>query len=322
MKDFTRRDAPFCHGGNREESVCYANAGDYTLSLNGNKLLNQSKTADEYLVYVKEGDIITVTYRKPAYNPSEGSNAARFTSIPVQLTGTEAHYGWTADSTYPFYVGDNGTLMSSNKTNNTTSSVTFEIYESGTLTFDYEVSSEGPDYFRVYVNSTRRDSYSGTRSGTLTYSLSAGDEVRLSYSKDGSISTGDDRVRISGFEFVASGFSVTNDSRYPFTYNSSSDSYTSTNKSDGTTSTLTLNVTKSGQLRFDWAVSSESSYDKLIVKKNNGSTALLTKSGVESGNYACSVVAGDVITFAYQKDSSQSSNDDEIIISNIGIFAE
>ena len=316
------------------DCACDANAGDYTLSLNGNKLLNQSKTVDEYLVYVKEGDIITVTYRKPAYNPSEGSNAARFTSIPVQLTGTEAHYGWTADSTYPFYVGDNGTLMSSNKTNNTTSSVTFEIYESGTLTFNYEVSSEGPDYFRVYVNGTRRDSYSGTRSGTLTYSLSAGDEVRLSYSKDGSISTGDDRVRISGFEFVASGtgvvpgdeltdaFSVTNDSRYPFTYNSSSDSYTSTNKSDGTTSTLTLNVTKSGQLRFDWAVSSESSYDKLIVKKNNGSTALLTKSGVENGNYACSVVAGDVITFAYQKDSSQSRNDDEIIISNIGIFAE
>lgn len=316
------------------DCACDANAGDYTLSLNGNKLLNQSKTADEYLVYVKEGDIITVTYRKPAYNPSEGSNAARFTSIPVQLTGTEAHYGWTADSTYPFYVGDNGTLMSSNKTNNTTSSVTFEIYESGTLTFDYEVSSEGPDYFRVYVNGTRRDSYSGTRSGTLTYSLSAGDEVRLSYSKDGSISTGDDRVRISGFEFVASGtgvvpgdeltdaFSVTNDSRYPFTYNSSSDSYTSTNKSDSTTSTLTLNVTKSGQLRFDWAVSSESSYDKLIVKKNNGTTALLTKSGQYNGNYTCSVVAGDVITFAYQKDSSQSRNDDEIIISNIGIFAE
>ena len=94
--------------------------------------------------------------------------------------------------------------------------------------------------------------------------------------------------------------------------------WTSTNKADSSTSSETYTFTaKDGVvLSFDWWVSSESGYDKLIVTLD-GST-ILEKSGNLSGTYSNAVSQGEhTLIVKYTKDSSQSSGSDQAKVSNI-----
>ena len=54
----------------------------------------------------------------------------------------------------------------------------------------------------VYVNGSSQLTKSGSESGTVTYSVSVGDYITITYSKDGSAHSGNDIVVISNIEFA------------------------------------------------------------------------------------------------------------------------
>ena len=96
-------------------------------------------------------------------------------------------------------------------------------------------------------------------------------------------------------------------------------SWTSTNKSDNTSSqnTYTINLKAGDVLKFDWSVSSESGYDWLIVTLDG--TEIVKESGNLSGSYVKTFDTAGTYTLVveYTKDDSQSSGNDECTISNI-----
>ena len=103
--------------------------------------------------------------------------------------------------------------------------------------------------------------------------------------------------------------------------------YTSGNKGvDSSTSTATFKFTTSsaGVLTFDYSVSSETNYDKLTIKINNGSTdttLVNAISGTLNGSKEYNLVANTsyTLTASYTKDSSSANGSDQATISNITI---
>ena len=97
------------------------------------------------------------------------------------------------------------------------------------------------------------------------------------------------------------------------------DAWTSTNKSNSTTSqtSYTLNVAAGNILKFDWSVSSESNYDWLIITLDG--TEIVKKSGTLSGSYekTFDTSGSHTLVVRYTKDGSQSSGNDEGKIYNI-----
>ena len=97
------------------------------------------------------------------------------------------------------------------------------------------------------------------------------------------------------------------------------DAWTSTNKSDGSTSqtSYTLNVEAGNVLKFDWSVSSESGWDFLVISLDG--TEILKKSGILSGSYekTFDTAGSHTLVVQYTKDSSQSKNNDEGKIYNV-----
>ena len=98
--------------------------------------------------------------------------------------------------------------------------------------------------------------------------------------------------------------------------------WTSTNHSNSSTSseTYTFTATEGATLSFDWWVSSESGYDKLIVMLDG--TTILEKSGSQSGTYNNAISQGEhTLVVRYTKDSSDSSGSDQASVSNIVVSA-
>lgn len=96
--------------------------------------------------------------------------------------------------------------------------------------------------------------------------------------------------------------------------------WTSTNagKSSSTSShTYTIEHTAGQTLSFDWTVSSESSYDFLIVTLDG--TQVLKQSGVLSGTYTKTFTTNSTSTLvvSYKKDGSVNKNDDKATIKNM-----
>ena len=104
-----------------------------------------------------------------------------------------------------------------------------------------------------------------------------------------------------------SNVSMTNDSTYPFALRNGI--YESTNKGDGTSSTFTLTASTYIEFTLRYFVSSESSYDKLIIAKNG--TEIVTTSGSPGwAERTLTMSAGEVMTISYRKDSSASRGED------------
>ena len=76
--------------------------------------------------------------------------------------------------------------------------LTVEMPRSGTVTFDYVVSSEdGYDFLRFFIDDALVESWSGEVSGTFSAELSVGSHVLTwLYAKDISLSEGDDSARV------------------------------------------------------------------------------------------------------------------------------
>ena len=109
----------------------------------------------------------------------------------------------------------------------------------------------------------------------------------------------------------------TEDTSAPLTF----DDWTSTNTAPSSVSSKTYTFTVQGEvtLSFDWWVSSESGYDKLIVTLDE--TAILEKSGDSySGTFTKTVGSGShTLVVKYSKDNSGSSGYDKAKVSNIKV---
>ncbi len=101
------------------------------------------------------------------------------------------------DSSYPWTITNNSSAVSTNKLNNSSSTLILTFGVSGKIRIKYKTSSEANyDKLTITHNSTTMGPYSGTSQSTFTtladITFSSGDTIKFTYSKDGSQSSGSD----------------------------------------------------------------------------------------------------------------------------------
>ena len=110
---------------------------------------------------------------------------------------------------------------------------------------------------------------------------------------------------------------ISNDATYPYTFDSTSKTWVSTNKTNSATGTITFTVATAGDYYLSYVMSSESGCDKAKFYKNG--TAIGDSngySGTVSGAVALSgLTTSDEIKVEYTKDSSSSSGSDTVTFS-------
>ena len=125
-----------------------------------------------------------------------------------------------------------------------------------------------------------------------------------------------DEVQISPIE-QSSYANISNDATYPYTFDSTSKTWVSTNKTDSKTGTITFTVETAGDYYLSYSVSSEANYDKAKFYKNE--TVIGDSngySGTVSGTIALTgLTTSDVIKVEYTKDSSGASGSDTVTFS-------
>ena len=301
-------------------------------------------------------------FKDEAGNVSSTSATVTVTSIGFSVNENFADTTYDSNLTvagsgsYPWIVS-NGQFQSNNKgVNNSTSTSTIQFTPTSNaiLSFDYGVSSES-NYDKLTITLSRSsgssttlvNAISGTNTGKISsIKLSSGVTytLTLSYSKDGSASSGSDIGYIDNLVIApnTNSFSVSEDfsdttydsnltvagsGSYPWIV--SNGQFQSTNQNvDSSTSTSTIRFTPTvdATLSFDYGVSSESNYDKLTItlSNNSGSSTTLVDaiSGSSSGTKSdIALTAGFTytLTLSYSKDSSQSRGSDIGYIDNLTI---
>ncbi|MDD5865920.1 MAG: hypothetical protein PUD07_05550 [bacterium] len=107
---------------------------------------------------------------------------------------------------------------------------------------------------------------------------------------------------------------LSNDANYPYTFDSTNKTWTSTNKTNGATGTITFTVAEAGDYILTYTVSSEANFDKAIFYKDG--TELGTYSGSVSGTITLEgLTTSNVIKVEYTKDSSGASGNDNVVFS-------
>lgn len=120
---------------------------------------------------------------------------------------------------------------------------------------------------------------------------------------------------------MGSGYKIYNNCSYPFSVSThtgtNTDIYTSTNKSNSSSSYFIISAEKTGVLSFNYNVSTESGYDIMYVTKNG--INLYSFSGNRQNSVSINVTKGDVIEITYTKDYSGYDGSDKIQIYNINL---
>ena len=110
---------------------------------------------------------------------------------------------------------------------------------------------------------------------------------------------------------------ISNDATYPYTFDSTSKTWVSTNKTDKATGTITFTVASTGDYYLSYAVSSEAGCD--IAKFYKNGTPLGDSngySGTVSGTIALTgLTTSDVIKVEYTKDSGDARGSDTVTFS-------
>ena len=107
---------------------------------------------------------------------------------------------------------------------------------------------------------------------------------------------------------------VENDATYPYTFDSTTKAWTSTNKTDSKTGTITFSVATDGDYALSYVMSSERNYDKALFYKNG--TKLEEHSGNEEGQIILNgLMTSDVIKVEYTKNRSGSRGSDTVTFS-------
>lgn len=101
------------------------------------------------------------------------------------------------DLSYPWTITNNSSAVSTNKSNNSSSTLILTFGVSGKIRIKYKTSSEqNYDKLTIIHNSTTIGTYSGTSQSTFTtladITFSSGDTIKFTYGKDGSQSSGSD----------------------------------------------------------------------------------------------------------------------------------
>ena len=107
---------------------------------------------------------------------------------------------------------------------------------------------------------------------------------------------------------------ISNDASYPYTYDTSTNKWTSTNKTHSTTGTISFSVAEKGTYTLSYSVSSEANCDKAYFYKDG------TQIGVDSGTNTGTISLGEltssnVIMVKYTKDGSVSYGIDAVSFS-------
>ena len=175
-----------------------------------------------------------------------------------------------------------------------------------------EVSDINTKYENCTLNYT--DSTSKVNLATYITSLAGttqgtGEVVSETATKDNSTFT-------AGATLTQSGYSnITNDSTYAYTFDSTANTWTSTNHTDSATATLTFTVATTGYYQVCYKQSSEKSYDYAIFYKDG--TQVKSLKGISNTSYECyylgQLTTSNVIKVTYQKDGSSSSGDDQVV---------
>ena len=109
---------------------------------------------------------------------------------------------------------------------------------------------------------------------------------------------------------------VENDSSYPYSYDSNTNQWKSTNHTHSRSGTITFTLKEEGDYLLSYSVSSEANYDKASFYRDG--TLLGSYSGTNSGIiHLNGITTSTVIKVIYSKDGSTSSNSDNVIF-NIG----
>ena len=107
---------------------------------------------------------------------------------------------------------------------------------------------------------------------------------------------------------------LSNDTNYPYTFDSTNKTWTSTNKTNSATGTITFTVAEAGDYILSYTVSSEKKYDKAIFYKDD--TVLGTYSGSVNGTINLDgLTTSNVIKVEYTKDRSSASGSDNVVFS-------
>ena len=107
---------------------------------------------------------------------------------------------------------------------------------------------------------------------------------------------------------------VSNDATYPYTYDATTNKWTSTNKTNSTTGTISFSLAESGSYVLTYSVSSEVKYDKAYFYKDG--TQIGVYSGSTSGNISLGeLTSSNVIMVKYTKDISGASGSDSVTFS-------
>ena len=246
---------------------------------------------------------------------------------------------FTNESSIPWYINtdDFGGVRSGAIGHSGSTFIQTEITETGVFMFDYKVSSEGNyDKLLVYKNDNLIYNYSGTATANeVQIGVNVGDIIKFTYSKDSSGSTGSDSGFVRNVYILTSEKinetinKAINKEGSTLVFNNTSEAFWIADETgyggirtgvvkDSGYATIETTIEQDGTLYFDYKVSSERNYDKLIVIKN--STTMYSYSGESSAEQvSLSVVAGDIVKFTYQKDSGGSSGSDCAWIKNVYI---
>ena len=280
-----------------------------------------------------------------------------FNNASTYITYTNGNPGFTGEDngSYKYIESSNAGQA------NTTATITAETFTMSvgeTLSFWYWYHTEtGYDRFIFTDNGTVVFAYSGSSGGSgstpswveYTYTCSTAGEHTFAwkYQKDSGTDTGADCVRLMDLRFMrhekqyfaraasaqgnSGGFSYASAGNYPFEvrYNisgGSNDLYVrSTNQGVANSDSsfyLYLYAYQDWILSFDYAVSGEQFYDKLIVKVDGTEVASFTELEDFSWHtygYTFTSTGYHTVYFTYHKDGSTDSGQDVACIDNISL---
>ena len=132
-----------------------------------------------------------------------------------------------------------------------------------------------------------------------------------------------DEVQISPIE-QSSYANISNDAAYPYTFDSTSKTWVSTNKTDGKTGTINFTVATAGDYYLSYVMSSEANFDKAKFYKNGNPLGNSNGySGTVSGQIVLTgLTTSDVIKVEYTKDGSGASGSDTVTFSIVKAIGE
>ena len=369
-----------CEGGADSLNIIRNGNTEATFSGSDNGWYSMPVSKDDRIVmeYVKDGSVsegadTAWVYNislvaNPSEHPSDAETVPPYDETTVSYPSdqietaepphcTPGEWDYYEISGFSYCV--DGTWFSTNHDDNSTATLSFHIYRDGVVHLNLRVPSESCDYLRIFVNNDiayddnyGEHSYAGMYDWKygIEIPVSAYDTITFEYSKDGSVSNGDDCAYISDLHFTPTMNDGSNDvsgsipetepefverpnnahefdnyvewNYNEFTYEVETDPYGNanyiyrpTNHEPDSMQTMEFITRFSGEICFDFVASSEAGCDRLELLVNG--YLLSSFSGDYYDVYSFDVSEGDTVTFRYVKDGSVDVGSDTVYVRNL-----